>query len=303
MKLVFVYGPTCSGKTELGIQLSEEFGGEIISCDSVQVYKELEIGSAKPNKEELARAKHHLVSIVSYPEKYSAAKFHRDASKLLKQMESDGHELVYVVGGTGFYFQALETGMDRSLSVPSNIANDIRDRAENNLPDLYKDLELADPVYASRISENDSYRIARAMELVYLGKLPSEEFVKKKSQLPYEVLKIFINPDRTELRTRMQKRTQKMLELGLLEEVESLLDKGYGDWEALQSVGYKECLEVIQKAIPEEELEYWISTRSMQLAKRQRTWFQRDKEALEIQGPNEFDKAKKAVRAFLGVEK
>lgn len=301
MKVVFVYGPTCSGKTELGIRLAEDFGGEILSCDSVQVYKHIDIGSAKPNKSELARAKHHLVDFVDYPRKYNAADFREDALSVLKKLEQQGHKLVYVVGGTGFYFQALEKGMSEAPSVDSGLAEAIRLEAESDLSKLWEELVEGDRTYSEKIASGDTYRICRAIELLRSGYKASELFRAKESNFPYPLYKIFLNPERDQLRKRMDQRTMKMLEAGLVNELKQLRAQGYTDWTPLSSVGYKEVGEFLDSKIEQSELAFWISTRSMQLAKRQRTWFARDKEALEITaGLEQWDFIRQNVKVFLG---
>lgn len=301
MKVVFVYGPTCSGKTDLGIRLSESFGGDVISCDSVQVYKRVEIGTAKPNSEERARAKHHLVDFVDFPGKYTAADFREDALKILKTREEAGDQLCYVVGGTGFYFQALEKGMSEAPKVTEELAEEIRLQAQNDLSILWKELEEKDPEYSKKISANDSYRICRAIEVVRSGILPSEAFGERPSDFPYPLLKLYLKPNRGDLLKRMEKRTAKMLEAGLVDEVKRLRSEGLSDWAPMSSVGYKEVGECLDGEISDEELAYWVTTRSMQLAKRQKTWFSRDKDALVFDHPVEdWEKIEQEVKVFLG---
>lgn len=295
MKVIFLYGPTASGKSDFAISLAKHLGGEIINCDSVSVYEELDIGSAKPSPEELNLIPHHLVSHVKYPEMYTAAKFQKDAMKLLEDMASRSVDYAIIAGGTGFYFRALELGLVEMEELDAENKDIIRKRVEAEPKQSYAELEAFDAEYAAKISVNDHYRLARALELKALGKKPSIAFAKRDSIFPYPLSKVFLNPDRVELKKRLILRTQKMLESGLLAEVKALLQQGKGDWRALESVGYKESLELINGEISQEEILDKIVTKSMQLAKRQRTWFKKE-QALEIaEAPLELEKFVKSL--------
>ncbi|MEC9281151.1 MAG: tRNA (adenosine(37)-N6)-dimethylallyltransferase MiaA [Bdellovibrionota bacterium] len=276
MKVIFLYGPTASGKSAFAIRLAKELGGEIVNCDSVSVYEDLDIGSAKPSLEELAEVPHHLVSHIKYPEYYTAAKFREDALKSLTDMEKRAVPYAIIAGGTGFYFRALELGLVEIEELPVEEKEVIRKQVEENPQESFLELKGFDPEYAQKISENDHYRLARALELKSLGKKPSLAFAKRESNFPYPLAKVFLNPDRDLLRERLKLRTQKMLSQGLIAETKKLLDQGKGDWRALESVGYKESVEYIQGEISEGELFEKIVTKSMQLAKRQRTWFKKE---------------------------
>ena len=195
MKVCFLYGPTASGKTELAIQMVEKFGGEIINCDSIAVYQHVNIGTAKPDASELERAKHHLVSFVDHPKQYTAADFMRDATGILEDCESRKVPLVVIVGGTGFYFQALELGLPEAISVDAELSEKVKKEGESSLEKLFDELKSGDPEYAKKIHFNDQYRITRAVELLRSGHLPSEAFVKRSSQFKYPLFKVFLNPN------------------------------------------------------------------------------------------------------------
>lgn len=293
IKVIFVQGPTASGKTSFAIEMAERFGGEIISCDSIQVYKEVEIGTAKPNSKELSRVKHHMVSIINAPEKMTAGDFRVEALKIIEDRSKEGIKIFWVAGGTGFYFQALEKGMFDAGKVDEEISIKVRTDLEklgNEV--LYSELEIADPEYAKKIAVNDSYRICRAIELIRSGKAKPSEMQSnfKADNFPFPLFKICLTVDREYLRSRVELRTQQMLDSGLIEEVKSLIARGLEEWAPMQSVGYKESQAFLAGEIASlDELKQQIINKTMQLAKRQRTWFQRDKDNyfLDVQSSKE----------------
>jgi tRNA dimethylallyltransferase len=281
--LIFVVGPTGVGKTELVVQAAERLGLEIINCDSVQVYRSVDIGTAKPNANQLARACHHLLSFVPEGETYTAGIFQRDVLDLFaKSKFQDPTKPVLVVGGSGFYVQALQKGMfelpETSDEVRTAVLADLEARG---LSALYQEIQKRDPEYAEKISGNDKYRILRALEIL-LGqdKTITEiraEFARKsiaEASFTYQTLGLQI--DRLELRKRLEIRTMAMLEQGWMEEVQELRERGLGAWAPMQSVGYKQIQEFLDGDINLRDLNEQIITGSMQLAKRQMTWFRRD---------------------------
>lgn len=278
MHCLFVFGPTASGKSELALRIAEILGGEIINCDSVSVYHGLDIGAAKPSASDFARCPHHLFSHVHYPQLYTAAEYRRDALEILAAMDKRGVKLAIVVGGTGFYFRALERGLPDLLELSSEEKQGIREQVEANPAAAYRALQSLDPEYADKISVKDLYRLTRAKEILHLGRIPSREFALRAIEFPYPVKKIFVCPERQVLRQRVSQRCQKMLAAGWLDEVKQLLAAGRGDWRALQAVGYREIVDFLQQQKPSSlaELQTLIETKTMQLAKRQRTWFAKE---------------------------
>ncbi len=298
MKVVFILGPTASGKTKLAIDLAKEFGGEIISCDSIQVYEGLNIGSSKPDLEEQRGIKHHLLSTVKAGEKYTAGDFRRDALEILK---SSKQKIMWVVGGTGFYFKALEFGMGENPKM-----NDA-DRAQlmtewQSKPAIvfHKELEVKDPVRAKEIDKNDSYRIFRAIEILRLGHIPSE--LKKKFKIevfPYPLFKLGIQVEKETLRGRVEARVLSMLKTGWVAEVETLRKLNLQTWDPMQSVGYKEINEVLDGKLKKEELLPLIATKTMQLVKRQMTWLKKDPQIHWCELDSMVD-CREQVRNFIG---
>jgi tRNA dimethylallyltransferase len=277
MRTIFVVGPTASGKTNLAITLAKEFGGEVISCDSIQVYQGLDIGSSKPSILEQQGIKHHLLSTVPMGEKYTAGDFRRDALKILAETQE---KIMWIVGGTGFYFKALEFGMTDNPKMDEVARKAFESEWEKKSSEyFYKELKDKDPERAKEISPNDSYRIFRAIEILRLGFKPSElkqNFRPK--DFPYPILKLGVGVDRDTLRARVDSRTQSMLALGFEQEVLALRERGFVTWEPMQSVGYKEMNEYLDGRLKKSDLLPQITTKTMQLAKRQMTWFKKDPE-------------------------
>lgn len=295
-KVVFLQGPTASGKSDLALRLAQEIPGEIINCDSVQVYKGLDIGSAKPSAKEMELCPHHLYSIVEKGGAYTAGDFVRDAHAVIHKSTAD---LFYVVGGTGFYFQAFESGMYEGEKTSASVKAKVEEAVNQlGLAAMYEDLKVKDPLYAEKISQNDTYRILRAHEVLLEGNLPSSlQNNKKKADFPYPLLKLYVNQSRADLRPKVEKRTQKMLEMGLIEEVRLLLSEGFSDWDALQSVGYKEVVAFLQGDLEEARLKEAIVTKTMQLIKKQQTWFKRDPSSHSLLD-KDYSYARDLVKAF-----
>lgn len=292
MKVVFVVGSTASGKSDWALQWALKHGGVIVNCDSIQVYRKLDVGSAKPSLAERSLCPHYLFDYVSPPQEMTAGVYQKDFHDLLNRLKKEqaatGVQIqdlpVFVVGGTGFYFQAIEKGMYETPVASVELKNKIENEASTTegLRQLYKEILDRDPAAAEKIKPQDQYRITRAIEVLRMC-APSEnitslreKFEAEKAPFPYPLLKVGPTWGREELRKRIELRTRKMLEAGLIEEVQSLLAEGLGAWSPLQSVGYKEVLQYLQENQTKEWLFQEIVTHTYQLAKRQRTWFQRD---------------------------
>ncbi len=298
-RLFFLVGPTGSGKTILSIRACEEFSGEVLNCDSVQVYEKVNIGSARPSPEQLLRAKHHLLGHVKAPEKYTAGKYRRDSLLVLEKCFSSQVPSVFVTGGTGFYFLALEKGMFNVPEISESVSQDIqRQISEGLLPELYRELLSKDPDYAQKIGGNDSYRIQRALELIRtLGKTMGQiqrDF--KEEPLPWPIRKIGLRVDRDVLRSRVRQRAQEMLKQGLIEEVQDLREQGLSQWAPMKSVGYKETQAYLEGRIQKTELVDEIVKNTMSFAKRQMTWFKRDKDICWFDSSQKMEK----VLAYIG---
>lgn len=301
--VIFVVGSTASGKSDWALKLAQEFHGVIINCDSVQIYKKLDIGTAKPTKEEQALVPHYLLDYVEPPNEMTAGKYSRDFFECIKKVPENVP--VFVVGGTGFYFMAIEKGMYPVVQVPSEIQKAVEEelKQEDGPAKLHQELLEKDPEYGGKIHLSDHYRIGRAIELIRSqGKSVTQiqqDFEKSRSAFPFPLLKIGPSWDREVLRERIALRTQKMLEAGLIAEVKGLLDEGLESWGPMSSVGYKETISYLTGSLNREQLFEEIAKNTRQLAKRQRTWFQRDKEIHWFDGSCGFEQAKALVEKFL----
>ncbi len=277
--ITFVVGPTASGKSAWALSQVEKSKGIICNADSLQIYKKLDIGTAKPSNEERKLVPHFLFDLCEPDQNFTAGDYHRVALETIEKQIHVGP--IYFVGGSGFYIQALEHGMYDAKN-PSAETTQLLDQWEEGKC-LRMELEKRDPESAARITPNDIYRMRRALEMILTeGKTVAElQSSHKKGQglsLKYNVEKIGIFVERTQLRLRVQKRIKQMLKEGFIEEVEGLIKAGYKDAKPLKSVGYKECLMHLDGEISLDEMLFKIETATMQLAKKQMTWFKRDKE-------------------------
>lgn len=301
--VIFVVGTTASGKSQWALDLAQELSGSIVNCDSIQLYKSLDIGAAKPSREEMAMVPHYLYDYVPEGATMTAGNYSRDFFPCVEKLPEG--KPVFVVGGTGFYFQAIEKGMYPVRQTPVEIQQEVAEilKTEEGAATLYAEFQRIDPEAAQKIHARDHYRLGRAMELIRAeGKSVTQiqkEFAEGQAPFPYPLLKIGLRWDREVLRERVHLRTQKMLEAGLVAEVEALLARGLGEWSALQSVGYKEVLEYLREKKSSEWLFENIVQNTMGLAKRQRTWFQRDEEIHWLDGASGFAEARALVKEFV----
>ncbi|MCB0422597.1 MAG: tRNA (adenosine(37)-N6)-dimethylallyltransferase MiaA [Bdellovibrionales bacterium] len=293
--VLFVVGPTASGKSDLALKIAQMFQAPIINGDSLQVYRSLNIGTAKPTSRERSLVPHFLFGHIDDGESYTAGDYRREVLELLRRETNT--PLWIIVGGSGFYLQALEKGMFDVPTVPTSISDKWKSRLqEKGHAFLYQALKNQDPDWAEKINEEDSYRLVRALSVMEMTQKSmsdlEREFQQKKMGLSedYQILKLGVSMDRERLRQRVTIRLHKMLENGFQEEVEALLKKGLSLWPPLESVGYKEMVQFLRKEISESERDELIIRNTMRLAKRQRTWFQRDSEIFWLDGnANPFD--------------
>ncbi len=283
MKIFFVVGPTGSGKSQYALQRAQSCEGVIVNCDSIQQYAHLKIGAALPSEEDFDRVQHYLYSYVQPPNENTVGDYHRDFFSLLDKLNSEGVENVFVVGGTGFYFQAIEKGLFPVGKSNSHTIEQLELVAEKpeGLWELYLELKKIDPESAEKIHPNDAYRVVRAIE-IWRRTLMKPSVVanlhrSQQSPFPYPLEKIGIHWERSELHTRIEMRIHEMLKSGLIQEVENLLHMGLATWAPLQSVGYKEVQLYLNGNLGSKTiLEQKILFSTRQLAKRQLTWFRRD---------------------------
>lgn len=287
---IFVMGTTASGKSAWALQLAEKHQGVIINCDSVQFYNHVQIGSAAPKADDLKRVPHYLYSYVKPPHEITAMEFLKDFSQVLITIPPKIP--IFVVGGTGFYFQALEKGMYEVEPVSDQIKLEILEQLKTNrgVQKLYEELCLVDPLSAQKISINDHYRLGRALELIRSqgGKTLTEirqSFEKSQNPFPGRYKKVMPYFNKEILAERILLRTQDMIQRGLIDEVKCLLNQNLEMWAPMQSVGYKETVSFIKNNanFARSDLIEEISLRTRQLAKKQRTWFQRVPDVLKFE--------------------
>jgi tRNA dimethylallyltransferase len=269
-------GPTASGKTDLAIQLCRELNTEVISVDSALVYKGMDIGTAKPNANELALAPHRLIDIIDPADSYSAADFRKDALSHINQLHSQG-KIPLLVGGTMMYFKALIEGLSPLPNADQAIRAQLeREATEYGWPALHKVLKEVDPVAAAKINENDSQRINRALEVYRLTGKPMSELQNTKAKsLPFDILQFAIAPtERLALHQRIEKRFQIMLDMGFENEVLALYKRHdlHADLPSIRCVGYRQMWEYLDGQCDFDEMVFKGIAATRQLAKRQLTW-------------------------------
>jgi tRNA dimethylallyltransferase len=280
-KFVALVGPTATGKSILALHLAQRFRGEIISADSVQVYRGLDIGTAKPSAEDRRMVRHHLVDICNPDEDYSAASFRQQADEIIGELHK-GETPIFVVGGTGLYLKVLTRGLFRGPAADSELRLVLQQKAEREGSEvLHQELRKLDPEAASRIHPHDRFRIIRALEVCSLGRKPISLFQREHGfrDAPYDVLKIGLCCEREDLYKRIDLRVERMVELGWVDEVRSLLNQGYGPGlKSMQSIGYRHILSHVLGDLTLEEAVRLIKRDTRRYAKRQITWFKTDAE-------------------------
>ena len=275
--VITIEGATASGKSALAIALAEALNTEIISADSRQVYRYLDIGTAKVTKEEQKRVKHHLIDIINPDETYNAGAFVKDASLIIEKLHSEG-KIPVICGGTGLYIKALLKGLFFLPPLPQEIRQNLKQRLkEEGLAALYAELKSLDPLFADKISENDTQRILRGLEVAIGTGIPlSEHWQKQKSSCKYNAFRILIDIPRPELYQRINQRIEKMLAQGLLAEIENLFALGYDENSpGLNCLGYKEFLPYFKKEAGLDECILLAAQHQRNYAKRQVTWYRK----------------------------
>lgn len=290
--LIVLTGPTAVGKTELSIALAKAVNGEIISADSMQVYKEMDIGTAKITKEEMQGVMHYMIDEFSPEEDFHVVKFKEYANRYMEQIYQKG-KIPIIVGGTGFYIQAVlnDISFDENKEDTSYREELELFAKENGATVLHNKLREVDPKSADTIHENNIKRVIRALEFYHLtGKKISEHNeAEKQKESPYNFVYFVLTNDRKVLYKRIDKRVDLMLKQGLVEEVASLKEKGYTrDLVSMQGLGYKEILAYLDGEISLEEAVYILKRDTRHFAKRQLTWFRREKEVTWVD-KSQFD--------------
>ena len=280
--LIVLTGPTAVGKTNLSIRLAKKIGGEIISADSMQIYKKMNIGTAKISPEEMAGVPHYLVDELDPGEEFNVVAFQQMAKKAMKQIYENGH-IPIVVGGTGFYIQALLYDVDFSEHETEEKYRQelVALEQEKGREYLYEMLKQADPEYAAIVHSNNVKRVIRALEYYHETgrKLSEHNAQQRENSSPYQFVYLVLNDEREILYDQIDRRVDQMMEAGLLQEVEALVKEGYErTLVSMQGLGYKEFFDYFDGKCTLEETVDIIKRDTRRFAKRQLTWFRREKE-------------------------
>ena len=255
-KVIVICGPTASGKTALSIEVAKKINGEIISCDSMQIYKDMNIGTAKPTKEEMGEIKHYLIDYVLPTERYSVAEYKKDAKKAIKEVIEKGKTPI-IVGGTGLYVDSLIYEIEYpEIKFDEEYRKKLEKEVEEGLEKLYEKAKKIDPIAIQKISKTDKKRIQRVLEIYHAtGKTKTEQEIISRQKEPEYAYKVYgLLWDRQKLYDRINLRVDIMIEQGLIEEVKTILKK-YSEFPtAMQGLGYKEVVQYLNKEITKEEM-------------------------------------------------
>lgn len=282
--VLVLVGATGSGKSAAAVALAQKLDGEIVSCDSVSLYKGFDIGSAKPNMIERQGVPHHMIDIADAREyTVSVAAFKSLARTAIAEIHAN-EKLPILAGGSGLYLDAVLSNLEFAVPADMDVRNQILCEQEKNAAAVFEKLRAADPISAARLHENDHKRIARALEVFLISGKPfsqwSTDFSAAQSDAAtYRAIKIGLRPPREELYARINARAAHMLENGLLEETRGLLEKGHAETlPPMQSIGYAQCVQLLRGRLSAEMLLSKIQKATRHYAKRQETWFRRDTE-------------------------
>jgi len=299
-----ILGPTCVGKTQVSLKLADILKGEIVSFDSRQVYKLMDIGTAKPTKEEREKIRHHLIDLVFPGEKFTAADYGKKARETIRQIIKRNKQPI-AVGGSGLYLKAMIEGFFQGPKADEKIRKRLeREAQELGGPHLFSRLKEVDPQAAKRIHPNDSVRIIRALEVYELTGKPISFWQREGSYEPsaMEFVKIGLNLERKELYQKINLRTEEMIAQGFLDEVKMLKKKGFTPkLKALKTVGYQELFDYLDGKLDLRAAIEKIKTNTRHYAKRQLTWFGKDKEIIWLDAEDD-NLIKKILEDFSNVQ-
>lgn len=274
-KVAVIIGPTAVGKTKLSIDLAKALNGEIISGDSMQIYRTMDIGTAKVTKEEMDGIPHYMVDIKNPEDSFSVAEFQERVRKHIREITERG-KLPIIVGGTGLYIQSVLFDYQFTDDAGDNIYREQMEKLalERGVEYVHKKLQEVDPESAERIHANNVRRVIRALEIFHTtGEKMSDQLEKQENELLYDVSLIGLTMDREMLYDRINLRVDIMMDQGLLEEVEGLYNRGIRDCQSIQAIGYKEIYDYFEDRVSLEEAVSQLKTNSRRYAKRQLTWF------------------------------
>jgi tRNA dimethylallyltransferase len=300
--LVVVLGPTASGKTGLSLALAERFSGEIVNCDSVAMYREFDIGTAKPTSAERARAPHHLLDYIEPTSHITAGEYARQARQVLAEIKARGH-LPIVVGGTGLYLRAVLEGLFPGPQRSEELRERLRERVDSRGSSyVHRILRRLDRTAAEKIHANDVPKLIRAIEVCLASRQKMTDLWQEHGRDPlrgFRILLLGLDPDRQALYDRINRRAQQMFERGLVEETQRLLKK-YGVLAGpLSSLGYKQAVEYLHGEITREQALQAAQQAHRKYAKRQMTWFRREPEARWLRGFGDDAEIKREAAALV----
>ena len=292
-KIIVICGPTASGKTVLSIKLAKRINGEIISADSMQIYKYMDIGSAKPTIEEMEEIKHYMLDFIEPNIRYSVADYKKEAEKCIEEIIQKGKTPI-IVGGTGLYINSLIYGIEyKDIKFDQEFRNSLEERVNREgLESIYNEALKIDPIAMEKISKNDKKRILRVIEIYHeTGKTKTEQEIEsRKNEIKYEYKVFAINIEREKLYQRINDRVDIMIEKGLIEEVKKIKEM-YDDFPtAFQGLGYKETVQYLEGFISKEEMIAKIKQESRRYAKRQLTWFKKNNDTIWLNGLDSNEK-------------
>ncbi len=277
-KVIVIVGPTASGKSGAAVEVAKKINGEIVSADSMQIYREMNIGTAKVTEEEMQGVKHYLIDVVEPNEEFSVAKYKVLAEEAIDEI-IEKNKTPIVVGGTGLYVNTLVNGVELTEEKDNDaIRRQLEKRYEiEGIEKLYHELESIDPESAMKIDKNNTRRVIRALEIYHnTGKTKSQLDKESLKEVKYDYKMFGILTDKEELHKRINYRVDKMIDDGLINEVESLRNRYKFSKTALQGIGYKEVIKFLDNKISKEEMIELIKQETRKYAKRQMTWFKRD---------------------------
>ena len=301
-RVIIIGGPTASGKSSLAVALARHFDGEILNADSMQVYRDMDVGTAKPSIEERRGIPHHLLDVVDPDEDFNAAIYRALAVPRLKEIASK-KKLCLVVGGTGLYIKTLLGGLIDCPPPVQALRDELRQECDEHGTDiLYERLRLLDPESALKIHPHDKLRIIRALEIIHLTHERPSSLMRKHGfrNAPFHALKICLQIERKHLYHRIDERCHAMIENGLLGETEALLKKGYSPkLKPMMSLGYRHMINYLEGAWDFDESLRRLQADTRRYAKRQLTWFRADPEAIWM-APGQMDKIIEKIDEFIG---
>lgn len=290
-KVVVIGGPTASGKTDLSIRLAQKINGEIVSADSMQIYKEMNIGTAKPDEDERQGIKHYMLDIINPDERYSVADYKRQAKIAIQEIINKGKTPI-VVGGTGLYIDSLIYEIEYvDIQTDLEYRKQLEERVEKEgLQKLYEEAKKIDEYAMEKISPNDKKRILRVLEIYkQTGKTKTQLDKQSRKDVQYDYKVFAINMDREILYNRINKRVDIMIQKGLIDEVKQIYNKYKMFPTAMQALGYKEVVEYLEDKITKEEMIEKIKQESRRYAKRQLTWFRKNKQTIWLDGQENIE--------------